>query len=802
MMKIAKVYLIDALFHIDKEYSYEVPIGIDAKRGSILLVPFGRGNSPQFAVATEVFEESAIPDFDIKCVYSAAEDRYSLDEDMLLLADFLKRNTLCTFGSAVRAMIPPAVFSSYEEFILPTEKEGFPKNENAISALTLIREEGVLTLSRLKKLYGADSKRILSLLKKSAFVTAYCEITPPHNIKYKTFFSYNGADISKLRSGKMKSIIDFLSENGEGEANELCEIFGDCKAQLASLVKRKTLEARHEESYRSPYKKVKRDTSEIILSSQQLEAEEKLTELYSEEKPRAALLFGVTGSGKTKVILKLIDKAIADKKGVIMLVPEISLTPQTVGIFAARYGERIAVIHSSLSAGERFDQWRRIKNGDVDLVIGTRSAIFAPIKNLGLIVIDEEHEHTYKSDSDPKYSTKEVAAFRCGSCNSLLVLASATPSVESFYKAKNGTYTLIEMTQRYGTSHLPDVSIIDMREELCAGNTSPVSRKLYEKLTERRKKGEQSILFLNRRGYSSSLHCKDCGYVFECPQCSIALTYHIDRGGYLSCHCCGHKSAVPHTCPSCGGDKISYLGFGTQKAEGELSQIIEGASIMRMDADTTSGKSSYEKMLTAFRRGDADILLGTQMVTKGHDFPNVTLVGIMLADLSLYINDFRARERTFSMLTQVIGRAGRSELPGEAVIQTFSPNSDIIRLAKNQDYKAFYEAEIAERKTLLFPPFCDIITLTLTSENEAELKAYAEKLQGEVVAFSKDSEHPIILFGPFEAVIYKMNGKFRMKMLLKTKLNNYIRKQISDLLLKFTANPSIHLSVDINPTDT
>ena len=500
--------------------------------------------------------------------------------------------------------------------------------------------------------------------------------------------------------------------------------------------------------------------------------------------------------------MKAIDRTLEDGKTVIMLVPEISLTPQTVSIFCTRYGERVAVIHSSLSQGERLDAWRRIRRGDVDLVIGTRSAIFAPLDNIGMIVIDEEHEHTYKSESDPKYHARDVASYRAGKHKALMLLASATPSVESFYKAKSGSYTLVPLRERYGGARLPRAVIVDMREELRQGNPSPISQRLYNMLTDVKENEKQAILFLNRRGYSSHISCKECGEVLECPRCSVSLTYHSNTaGGLLLCHLCGYREPTPRSCPSCSAEALSFLGFGTQKLEAEMSKYLPEMKVMRMDADTTTGKLAYDRMLDDFRRGNADILLGTQMVAKGHDFPRVTLVGVALADTSLHVSDFRAAERTFSLLTQVIGRAGRATDEGVAVIQTFQPTNETIRLACRQDYDRFYEGEIALRRELSYPPFCDMVQLTLTADDENELSRTSQLLSDTVRA-KLDGEYarlPFIVYGPFEAQVYKLNEKYRMRMMVKCKLNSDSRRMFSEILSEFAKERSVTLAIDLNP---
>ena len=576
------------------------------------------------------------------------------------------------------------------------------------------------------------------------------------------------------------------------------------------------------ESYRNPYA-IPEDTvlqEEMPLSVQQQEAYDKLEALYASG-AAAALLHGVTGSGKTRVIKEMIDRVLQDKRGVIVLVPEISLTPQVVEYFCKCYGNRIAVIHSKLSAGERYDAWKRIRKGLADVVIGTRSAIFAPIPNIGMIVIDEEQEHTYKSDTDPKYLAHDVARYRCGQHNALLLLSSATPSLSSYYKAMSGIYTLIEMQQRYGKARLPDVAVCDMRSEIDAGNTSPISIGLLERLKEVRDKKSQAIIFLNRRGYSSAVSCRVCGEAIRCPNCSVSLTYHTrapigvtedaqdyfrrrSERGDLACHYCGYRTPVPSTCPSCGAEHFRFMGCGTQQAQEEIERLVPGLRVLRMDMDTTQTKMSHRELIENFREGGADVLLGTQMVTKGHDFPHVTLVGVMNADGSLYLDDFRAAERTFSMLTQAIGRAGRANEPGIAVVQTYNPDSPVIRMAAMQDYKSFYEREIPLRQALVFPPFCDIAVVTLCSSDEALLAASAAKLAENVKELLKGAFQDVeaVVFGPFETPIYRVQNVCRMRLVIKCRLNRRARKMIGSILAAFgkSGTKNLTISADLNPS--
>ncbi len=739
-----EVYLFDAPYHIDRGYDYSAEEAIPL--GSIVKVPFGRADKLRLGVVTQ--EKSSVEGKNIKPVHSVVTDRYSLNAEMLGLCLFLKEYTLCTFGEAARTVLPPGALSE-----APNVK--YKKSLR----LAISREE----LARLLSESGRHA----------------------------------------IRSEGQRAALRWLSEVESADAELVRRLPGVTAAHVAALVSKGLVSVTESEAVRNPYSSYAEGAvrEPIALSRAQTAAYSEIEALLSAGEARAALLFGVTGSGKTKVIMRAIDKTIDEGKTVIMLVPEISLTPQTVGLFCHRYGERVAVVHSSLSRGERLDAWRRISGGEVDLVIGTRSAVFAPLSKLGLIVIDEEHEHTYKSESDPKYHARDVAAYRAGRHGALMLLASATPSLESFRKAELGKYKLIPLRERYGGHKLPDAVIVDMREELRLGNTTAISERLLRSLEEVGERGDQAILFLNRRGYNSQINCRACGEVLTCPRCSVSLTYHTGaNGGKLLCHLCGHEEPVPRACPACGGTELSFVGAGTQKVESELEKYLPDMRVMRMDADTTAGKLSYDRMLEDFRAQRADVLLGTQMVAKGHDFPKVTLVGVILADTSLYVSDFRAAERTFSLLTQVIGRAGRAA-DGLAVIQTYAPKNEIIGLACRQDYEKFYEGEIAIRRELGYPPFCDMVAMTLSSGDEHALFAAAkhlseavrEKLTGEY------SDQPFSVFGPFEANVYKVNDRFRLKMVFKCKLSRVTRRLFHELLVAFSEDRRVTLSVDLNP---
>ncbi|MBQ8302546.1 MAG: primosomal protein N' [Clostridia bacterium] len=740
-----EVYLFDAPYHIDRPFDYSC--GDNIKVGDIVRVPFGRSNNLRFAAVVKLKDKTE--NEQVKAIHSLCDTRYSLSSEMLVLCLFLKSHTLCSFGDAVKCVLPQEALS---------ENSGIK-----------IKKTCVLTLS---------DKEIDERL------------------------SAKGR--AGIKSEGQRLIIDYLRPIGSADIELVRAIPDVTHSHIYALRDKGIIKILESESIRNPYAEYARyrDNSPINLSPAQQTAYGVIENDLLAGEPRADLLFGVTGSGKTKVIMKAIDRTLADGKTVIMLVPEIALTPQTVNIFCRRYGERVAVIHSSLSRGERFDAWRRIKRGEVDLVIGTRSAIFAPIENLGLIVIDEEHEHTYKSESNPKYHARDVAAYRCGKNNALMLLASATPSLESFYKAKSGVYTLVPLRERYGGVKLPEAIIVDMREELRLGNLSPISQRLHSSLKDAYERDRQAILFLNRRGYSTQISCKECGEVLSCNRCSVSLTYHAGAdGGKLLCHMCGYSRPVPKKCPSCEAERLSFLGYGTQKLEAELNNYLPDMTVLRMDADTTGTKMSYDRMLEDFREGRADILLGTQMVAKGHDFPRVSLVGVALADTSLFVSDFRAAERTFSLLTQVIGRAGRAQDGGIAVIQTFAPKNEVIRLACLQDYEKFYEGEIAIRRELSYPPFCDIVNLTLTSEDEVALMRESKQLSDRIIEklSGELGKLPFIVFGPFEAQVYKINEKYRMRMVIKCKLNRQSRELFHQLLCEFATAKKATLAVDFNP---
>ena len=826
MNSYVKVRILDLPYCIDRAYDYFIPPDLRefVEVGNFVTVPFGNGNKRYMALVVETSNVAAYPE--LKPIISVCPKDVSLSSEMLKLCKFMKDTTLCTYGDAVHAMLPSAAMSRFEEYFLPTDKK-LPDNPKGLDTQTLfiyehVKNRGRVSLSGLKTKFGASVNTKIKKLCDGEYIRHELDVKSSEAGIETPYYSaavseekareelFSKSDPSVPRSPKGWAIFSTLLEQGEMEENDVMKAAKATKAQLKSLIAKGIIKAKKEISYRIPYEIPENvDKREITLNEEQQSAYDDLQAMINSNKPAAALLYGVTGSGKTSVMLKSIDYALKQGRGVIILVPEISLTPQTLGIFCSRYGERVAVIHSGLSQGERVDTYRLIKDGKADVVIGTRSAVFAPVKNLGMIIIDEEQEHTYKSDQNPKYHARDVARFRCAENGAVMLLASATPSVESYLKAKEGKYKLLTLKKRYGGAMLPEVIISDMRRETRTGNITPLGETLTRALVDNQNEKEQSILFLNRRGYNHFASCRDCGKAVSCPRCSVSMVYHTKKGSYddgtLICHMCGMRMAVPKTCPDCGSEHISFMGYGTQRVEHELSQLLPNSKILRMDTDTTATKSAYDELLGKFRRHEADVLLGTQMVTKGHDFPDVTLVGVLLADSSLYLDDYRASERTFAMLTQVIGRAGRAKKAGYAVIQTNNPDHEIIKLACAQDYDTFFEREIALRKILEFPPYCDIALLTIVSQSENELAMAAKRIYDEFkILVKKDyPDLPFVVFGPFEAPVYKVDEKYRMRLVIKCRLNAKCRELFSRILIKFgiEAKSKTSLSVDFNPTN-
>ncbi len=820
--RIVGVHILNAPYQIDKEYDYELPqntvdsIGI----GSIVVVPFGGGNRYVLAVVSSFKDETDVKM--LKPVTGVPIEGLSIGEELYGLCEFMKERVFCSIGEAAKTVLPSGLsVKTNVYYTVGNRRDSVKLNAETAKIVDYIAAKEKATEAEIKAEFGKAASCLarlvrMEVLERTSDINCRLNTKSDRYVRLLLGSEELSERLESHRSGFTRKQLDalyFLIKNPFSPLSELTEYASVGESVVRELVKKEAVEIVPIPTDRNPYMNVEKSHADFSLSPEQQAAFDTLLELYKDKEPRAALLFGVTGSGKTNVIQKLCDKALEDGKGVIILVPEIALTSQAVGIFAGRYGEKVAVLHSGLSAGERLDAWRRISSGDASVVLGTRSAIFAPVKELGLIVIDEEQESSFKSDMTPRYHARDIARYRCAKTGAMMLLSSATPSIESYYKAKEGVYTLVTMKNRYSKNGLPDVEICDMRDDTGIPNTADgsevaqrlVGTRLHTELKENLEKGEQSVLFINRRGYRAFISCRKCGYVMKCPHCSVSMTYHKYgyAGGRMKCHYCGYETAVPTVCPECGSEHISSMGTGTQMLEEQLGQYFPEARLLRMDTDTTSGKLGHDAILESFRKHEADILLGTQMVTKGHDFGAVSLVGVLNADTSLYIPDYRANERTFALLTQVIGRAGRAERPGRAIIQSYSPEHEVIQKAKTQDYEKFYESEIRFRKAAKYPPFCDIMKISFSSEieNDAIKSAsrFAARLDEERSGAFSDAK--LLVFGPFAAGVYKVAGRYRINIVVKCGNTRRTRELFAALYTEFLLGVSgdVSISMDMNP---
>ena len=808
---VARVAVAAAVYSIDRPYDYSVPAAWreTIREGHRVMVPFGAGNRKTEGIVLELQEEEASRQ--LKTIAHVFDDEVVLQPQQKALALWMCRRYFCTFFQAANALFPPGVWNRKAETYLPGElsDEGLPPKKLRI--MTALRQAGKpLTAGELKKLLQPeDIKKELSQLVKSGHVTVQQQFQQNVREKKITMLRLTlplEQALGQIGKGVMKErrekVLRVIHQAGQLPEKEVCYLTGMGTALIRRLVTLGILTAESVQVSRMP-KLLKTETPEpISLNEQQQAAFLQLQQLQESGKPQAALLYGVTGSGKTQVYIRLIQHTLEQGKNAILLVPEIALTPQMLKKFRLYFRDQVAVMHSGLTATQRYDEYCRIQNGKARVVIGTRTAVFSPLDNLGCIIIDEEQEPTYKSESDPRYHAREVAKYRAAQDHCLLLLGSATPSVESYYAAKAGKYHLLSLPQRYQNVPLPTTVLADMRGQLREGDPSRISRQLLEELQLNLSRGEQSILFINRRGSARMAACVDCGHIPTCENCSVALTYH-SRNGRLMCHHCGFSQPMPETCPECGGAHLKLIGSGTQSIEDELQELLPEARILRMDADTTEGRVSHEKLLDSFAKGKADILLGTQMVAKGLDFDNVTLVGVLEADLSLYCGDYHATERTFSLLAQVVGRAGRRTRPGRAVIQTYTPEHPVIQAAASQDYDAFYEQEILMRQALKAPPFADQFVFRFGGTDEHTVQqaaqAFAKALAAQLPQ-TPDVE-PAVL-GPVPAPIAKLNKRYFYTVSFRGRATNNSRALVSRMLAAYDRWPgsrSLTVSADIDP---
>ena len=800
-----------ATFSFDKLYSYLWPETLGTPQvGVRVLVPFGGGNRTRQGVVMACVEQEEAAG--LKAVLSVMDVQPLLSPEMVALAQFMQERTFCTLFDAVRAMLPTGLYLQVKPVLRPAVDvppevlDTLTPNERQILAFVSKCPGGADQESLLRRLgMEEDAPALRHLLEVGVLVRGADGFRHTGDATVRTVRLVprdEEAEMPKLTE-KQQAVLHLLEDVGAASVKEVCYFSGVTPAVVNALQQKGLVQIYDAEVLRTPYD-VTEPAPPIVsraLNDEQQQAYERLLEIYTARQPAAALLYGVTGSGKTSVYMNLIDKVLEDGRQVIVLVPEISLTPQMMALFLQKYGRRVAVLHSSLAIGERMDEWKRIKRGEARIVVGTRSAVFAPCDELGLIVMDEEQEHTYKSESTPRYHARDVARFRCAHHSSLLLMTSATPSVESYFAAKSGRYTLLELTHRYGDVQLPQVEVVDLRTE--SVGESVLGPTLLTRMQTCLDNEQQVILLLNRRGYHTHVSCRSCGQVITCPSCSISLTYHR-ANNRLMCHYCGHSQSAPQKCPTCSSDKIRFCGLGTQLVEDELAQLFPDVPVLRMDTDTTMSRSSYEEKFRDFAEGKYRIMIGTQMVAKGLDFPNVGLVGVLSADQSLYGDDYRSYETTFALLTQVIGRAGRRSEQGLAVVQTYTPDNPVIELAADQDYGGFFNLEIASRKMMHYPPYADLFLFGFSGLQEQRVRQAARRMLELLrdAAMGEYSNLPMVALDPTPAAVVKVAGKYRYKMLVKARNTKPMRDLVRKLMHTLNSEPmtrGVTVYVDINP---
>lgn len=814
---IAKIAVSAANFAIDKPYSYFVPFGMVLTPGMRVAVPFGKGNRRTEGVVLQL--EDGNPE-GLKAVEACLDEKRLLSDTMLHLAAFMRERYFCTFYDAAKAMLPAGIWFQRKEIyrLTPdrTWQDAALRQRDAAAILNMLEQLGGQAeeqmLRRLVEDEAQFEKAISYLLKKKwiACQADYRRRTMDKVEKIATL-SVSAEEamafaVSRPKSAAMqRSVMELLCAVGSAAVKEICYFTGAKPATIQRLAKLGLVDLSEKEVLRCRQLRPAALDGPLVLNAEQKHAYDGLYAQMCADTPGVALLHGVTGSGKTSVYIALITACLQQGKSAILMVPEIALTPQLLGLMVAHFGKQVAVLHSSLPATERYDQWKRVHAGDAKVVVGTRSAVFAPCAQPGLIILDEEQEHSYKSENAPRYAAKEVAIWRGAKEKALVLLGSATPSMESMYRAKNGDYHLYTLRERYNGKTLPEVEIVDMRREVEEGNERCFSTRLGRAIEETAGAGKQTVLLLNRRGNSRAMVCVDCREAPECPRCSARLTYH-SANERMMCHYCGYSQPVDQRCPHCGG-ALKRIGVGTQKVQQELQDAYPALTIDRMDADTVSAVNGHEQILEHFQSENVNVLLGTQMVAKGLNLPNVTLVGVLDGDLGLYTDSFRAAETTFHMLTQVVGRAGRGALPGKAMIQTLIPEHKVIQLASKQDYDGFYAMEIELRRHQQYPPFGDLVVITFTGQDEAGVLRGAMKLRGSLQQCLQQpgyADQTCSVLGPAPCPVPKINYHFRYRLMLRCRMTKTLRQLIAGLLRQFLqdrGNRGISAFVDVNGFD-
>lgn len=812
---IVKVAVSAATFAFDRPFSYKIPPELAGVHpGCRVIVPFARGNRPCEGVVLSVGSAEDAPG--LKVILKLLDAEPVLSEDQIRLAVWMHDRFFCTVYDAVKAILPAGVWfqiSTIYRIVDGVERDAAleacgKSKARRLAVETVFAHGGSCDLADLQAVFGEDDPtNTLHLLVKQGILQV--EGAEKRRVKDKetVYASLNvpaedaQTEVHRCRkkAPQQAAILDLLCTVGRAPAREICLFTGASMVSMKALVNKDLVRLDAEPAFRRPVHFDGEIQPLPPLTEAQTGVYAGLHEQLEQPQANAALLFGVTGSGKTTVYLHLIDDVLHHGGSSILLVPEISLTPQMIQTFSAYFGNEVAVLHSSLSIGERYDEWKRIRQGDAHVIIGTRSAVFAPAVNLGLLILDEEQEETYKSENTPRYHARDVAKFRCVQNHALLLLGSATPDVVSRYQAERGKYHYFEIQGRFNEQALPAVTIVDLKRELRQGNIGSISSVLQQELEENLTRGEQSILFLNRRGASKLVTCGDCGFTYSCPRCSVSLTYHRSNDT-LMCHHCGYRRNVGAQCPDCGG-ALRYIGDGTQKIEDELKELFPGVEMLRMDADTIAMAGSHERLLTRFSEENIPIMIGTQMITKGLNFDRVTLVGVLSADQSLYVGDYRANERTFSLITQVVGRSGRGNAPGRAVIQTFTPENQTILQAAAQDYEAFYRSEIELRRLHGTPPFCEILTVTVSGMNESAVLRCCAYIRDYL---QRETHGTIQILGPAPLPVVRVNNRYRYRVTLYCKETRVLRQTVANIVMYCNTDKKfrdVAVFADDNPFD-
>ncbi len=796
---------------MDQCFDYRIPEGMEVQTGVRVIVPFGGRNAKTEGYVISLSDTTDVPAQKLKNILEVLDDGVpSFTPALLELAQWMRERYFCTLNQCLQAMLPAGIRTKSHWLVQKTE----PVQETALTAkeeavIEFLKGREEVPLEELKEEIQGDLSAVLKNLQEKGYIILKQVLHRSEYRREKRFFSLHKdhpqleavqkkAETDKRLEGQRK-LLAYLADGREATAEELKESLGITDSPIKTLLAKGILQERKLTELRSVCEAVEQ-TKPFTPTEEQAAALAALRAELEQQKKRPVLLHGVTGSGKTEIYMQLIADVIAKGQQAIVLVPEIALTPLILERFLSRFGEAVSITHSRLSMGERVDQWKKARDGHISVMIGPRSALFMPFQNVGVIIMDEAHENSYVSDSTPKYDTKEVAKAAAEMYNALFVMGTATPDLVSYHKAQTGEYLLLELKERTGGGILPEVQVVDLRKELEEGNRSVFSRELQKAIRENLEKGEQTMLFLNRRGSATFVSCRSCGEAMTCPACDITYTYH-GTGNSLVCHYCGRRVSVPTKCPSCGSKYIRYFGTGTQKIEEEARRLYPDARILRMDLDTTLTKHSHEKILEAFGNGEADILIGTQMIAKGHDFPKVTLVGIMAADTSLHVDSYTASETAFRLMTQVAGRAGRSRLGGRAIIQTYQPEHYAVQYAAAQDYQGFAKEELLLREMMGYPPFASFFHILLTGEKEDAVKLAAEQL-AEMIQ-EKDTEKITLVLGPVPAVLAKFRGEYRWQLTIQSKEEEKLREVVLAALAQWKKKrrQGIYLQIALNPTN-